>query len=395
MNIDRDAVSAMYRALRPKTRSRLNRAVKIIVEAKERGGKVIAVVGSGPNLHEGVTTLIAELMHKGIIDGVSTSSAVINHEMAGTLERVKRIDGRAFGVDPSRLPCDGRFEVSMISNARLEEYQREIHIDTRLYRRMRRARGEVIIKVAGNMAYPTGLRTERLARDVLTLARRHGLSFEQVAGRGADKYTMLGAGAINDVPVLVTVPQLVGGGEVGLAVGDSIPISERSLRIARLLDSADVIIESALAFSQEIHDGPFELFTGHGIWSDWEGGWTYSLREKKIIRIDLDPNIEKAWKSERESGMVSAAVDRGLPKTKAMRIPFRMEMSGFARIPGSLPVVGDIGEVWPVMAARVAEALGVKLDLISYKQSLPAGRKFREWIVRRVMPVDRDRIFSV
>ena len=70
-------------------------------------------------------------------------------------------------------------------------------------------------------------------------------------------------------------------------------------------------------------------------------------------------------------------------------------MSGFARIPGSLPVVGDIGEVWPVMAAKVAEALGVKLDLISYKQSLPAGRKFREWIVRRVMPVDRDRIFSV
>jgi len=77
-----------------------------------------------------------------------------------------------------------------------------------------------------------------------------------------------------------------------------------------------------------------------------------------------------------------------------MRIPFRMEMSGFARIPGSVPVVGDIGEVWPLMATRVAEALGVKLDLMCYKQSLPAGEKFREWIVGRVKPVDRERMFE-
>ncbi|HDZ90886.1 MAG TPA: hypothetical protein ENH37_09455 [Deltaproteobacteria bacterium] len=394
MKIDQDAIAQMYQALKPRTRSRLNKAVKMIVEAKERGQRVVAVVGSGPNLHEGVTTLIAELMHKGLIDGVSTSSAVINHEMAGTLERVKRIDGRAFGFDGDRLPCDGRFEVSMISKARLEEFCREIHIDKGLYRRLRRARGNVIIKVAGNMAYPTGLRTERLARDVLTLARRYGLPFEQVAGYGADPYTMIGAGALKNLPVLVTVPQLVGGGEVGLAVADSIPVSERSLRIAELLDSADLIIESALALSQEIHDGPFELFTGHGIWSDWEGGWTFSLRDKRIIRIDLDPNLERAWKRERQGKMVSEAVDKGLPKTKSMGIPFRMEMSGFARIPGSLPIVGDIGQVWPVMAAGVAEALGVKLDLMSYKQSLPAGRKFREWIVNRVKPVNRERVFE-
>ena len=394
MNIDQEAIATMYNGLKARTRARLNQAVRMIVEAKERGGKVVAVVGSGPNLHEGVTTLIAELMHKGLIDGVSTSSAVINHEMAGTLEKVKRFDGETFGFEPGKLPCDGQFEVSMLSKARLEEYQREIHIDTGLYRKMKRARGNVIIKVAGNMAYPTGLRTERLARDVLALSKRCGLPFEQVAGYGADPYTMIGAGALNNIPVLVTVPQLVGGGEVGLAVGDSIPLSERSQRIAELLGSADVIIESALAFSQEIHDGPFELFTGHGIWSDWEGGWTYSLRDKKIIRIDLDPNLEKAWTKERESGMVSDAVDKGLPKTKSMRIPFRMEMSGFARIPGSIPVVGDIGEVWPVMATRVAEALGVKLDQMSYKQSLPAGEKFREWIVRRVKSVDRERMFE-
>ena len=394
MNIDRRVVETMYKGLSAKTRARVNQAVKTMIEAKERGGRVVAVVGSGPNIHEGVTTLIAELMHKGLIDGVSTSSAVINHEMAGTLEKVKRFDGKAFGFDVDKLPCDGQFEVGMISKDQLKAYQREIYIDDSLYRRMRRAKGNTIIKVAGNMAYPTGLRTERLARDILALSSRCGLPFEKVAGYGADPYTMIGAGALNNIPVLVTVPQLIGGGEVGLAVGDSIPLSERCQRVAKLLAGADVIIESALALSQEIHDGPFELFTGHGIWSDWEGGWTYSLKDKKIVRIDLDPNLDKAWKKERDSSMVSDAVDKGLPKTKSMRIPFRMEMSGFARIPGSIPVVGDIGEIWPVMATKVADALGVKLDLMSYKQSLPAGEKFREWIVRRVRPVDRDRMFE-
>ncbi|MCF8146552.1 MAG: hypothetical protein K9N21_21805 [Deltaproteobacteria bacterium] len=394
MNIDRGTIDRMYADLAPKTRTRVDQTVQAIVEAKEGGGRVVAVVGSGPNIHEGVTTLIAELMHKKIIDGVSTSSAVIGHEMGGALERVKRIDGKAFRVDADKLPCDGQFEISLIPEKVLEAYQQEVHIDVPLYRRMRRAKGNTIIKVAGNMAYPTGLRTERLARDVLALSRRYGLPFEQVAGYGADPFTMIGAGAQNRIPVLVTVPQLVGSGEVGLCIGDSIPISERCQRMAHLLAGADVIIESALALSQEIHDGPFERYTGHGIWADWEGGWTYSLRDKKIVRIDLDPNLEKAWQKERSSGMVSAAVDKGLPKTTSMHIPFRMEMSGFARIPGSLPLVGDIGEIWPVMAIRVADALGIKLDLISYKQSLPAGRKFREWIVRQVMPVDRDRMFE-
>jgi len=392
--IDRGAIEARYKSLPPKTRTRVDQAVRAVVEAKERDGRVVAVVGSGPNIHEGVTTLIAELIHKKIIDGVSTSAAVIGHEMAGALERVKRIDGRAFGFDPDRLPCDGQFEVSLISEEMIEAYQREVHIDVSLYRKMRRAKGNTIIKVAGNMAYPTGLRTERLARDVLALSRRCGLPFEQVAGYGADPYTMIGAGARKQVPVLVTVPQLVGSGEVGLCIGDSISISERCHRMAHLLAGADVIIESALALSQEIHDGPFERFTGHGVWADWEGGWTYSLKDKQIVRIDLDPNLEKAWQRERSSGMVSRAVDQGLPKTTSMAIPFRMEMSGFARIPGSLPVVGDIGEIWPILATKVADALGVNLDIMSCKQSLPAGHEFREWIVRHVKPVDRDSMFA-
>ena len=394
MNIDRKAIDSIFNSLAPKLKNRLKQAVKLIVNAKEKGRKVVAVVGSGPNIHEGVTTLIAELMRKGIIDGVSTSSAVINHEMGGTLEKVKRIDGVAFGLDPQKLPMDGQFEVSILSERQLMEYQDEIKIDPGLYRRMRRAKGNIIIKVAGNMAYPTGLRTEKLAFDALDLARRCDIPFEKMAGYGADPYTMIGAGAEHDIPVLVTVPQLVGGGQVGLSIGDSLPISERCRRIAALIDSADVIIESALALSQEIHDGPFELFTGHGVWNDWEGGWTYSLAEKKIIRIDLDPNLEKAWLRERKSGMVSDAVAKGLPKTKLMRIPFRMEMSGFARLPGSLPIVGDIGEVWPIIATQVADALNVRLDFMSYKQSLSAGEKVREWIVKNVNPVDRDRMFA-
>jgi len=394
MAIDRKVIESIYNGLSQKTRERLKQATDLIIKAKEKGGKVVAVVGSGPNLHEGVTTLIAELIHKGIIDGVSTSSAVINHEMGGTLEKVKRFDGAAFGLAREKLPSDGFFEVSIISEELLREFQREIPLDRALYHRMRRATGHVIIKVAGNMAFPTGLRTERLARDVLALAKHRGIPFEQMAGYGADPLTMIGAGADRGIPVLVTVPQLVGGGEVGLAIGDSVSISERCHRIARLMESADVIIESALALSQEIHDGPFELFTGHGIWADWEGEWTYSLAQKKIVRIDLDPNLERAWIEERRSKTVSEAVNKGLPKSKVLRIPFRMEMSGFARIPGSLPIVGDIGEIWPLLAVGVADALKVELEFMSYKQSLAAGARMREWIVKHVKPLDRGRMIE-
>lgn len=394
MAIHRKVIQGMYNRLSPKAKTGLKRAAEFIIEVKEKGGKVVVVVGSGPNLHEGVTCLIAELIHKGIIDGVSTSSAVINHEMAGTLEKVKRFDGVAFGFERNRLPADGFFEVSILPKALQEELQRENVIDMSLYRKMRRAKGDTIIKVAGNIAYPTGLRTERLATDVLGLAKRCGVPFEKMAGYGADGLTMIGAAAENDIPVLVTVPQLVGGGRVGLAVADSLSISERCQRIARLIDSTDVIIESALAMCQEVHDGPFETFTGHGIWADWEGGWTYSLADKKIVRIDLDPNLERAWRYESKQRMVSDAVHRGLPKTKSMRMPFRMEMSGFARIPGSLPIIGDIGSVWPVLATSVSDALNIDLNFMSYNQSLQEGQKIREWIVENVRPVDRGKMFK-
>jgi hypothetical protein len=394
MTVDRKVVRGIEEGLDPKTRERVEEAARAVVRAKERGGSVVAVVGSGPNLHEGVTTLLAELMHKGVVDGVSTSSAVVNHEMAGTLERVKRIDGAALGLPPASLPMDGVFEVSLLSDEALAALREEIPVDLDLVERMQAIDGPTIIKAAGNMAYPTGWRTERVARDVLSLARRRGLPFERVAGWGADPMTMLGAGAARDLPVLVTVPQLVGGGEVGMAVGDSIPVSARCRRIAELLSEAEVIVESALALSQEIHDGPFETYTGHGVWTDWEGGWTFSLERKAVVRIDLDPNLERAWQEERTDRTVSRAVQQGLPKSKSMGIPFRMEMSGFARLPGSLPVVGDIGEIWPVLASKVADALGVKLDFLCCSQSLPAGAEMREWIVERVRPLDRSAMFA-
>jgi hypothetical protein len=394
VRVDQKAIAEIERGLPQKTQDRIRTAAAWILEAKEKGGKVAVVVGSGPNLHEGVTTLIAELIHKGIVDGVCTSSAVVSHEMAGTLEKVKRVKGETIGRESALLPADGFVEVSLLSEARLREIQKEIPIDLALYQRMRRAKGNVIIKAAGNIAYPTGLRTERLAHEIQAMAKEQGVPFEQIAGYGADPRTMVGAGARSRRPVLVTVPQLVGGGRVGLAIGDSLPVSERCKRVAEVLAGADVIIESAIALAQEIHDGPFETFTGHGIWSAWEGQETYSLSEKKVIRIDLDPNLEKAWTQERKGKKVSDAVHKGLPKTKLMRIPFRMEMSGFSRIPGSLPIIADIGVIWPLLANRVAKTLGIKLDFMSYPQSTPAGQAVREWIVQHIQPISRERLMK-
>jgi hypothetical protein len=205
---------------------------------------------------------------------------------------------------------------------------------------------------------------------------------------------MLGAGAKKGVPVLVTIPQLVGGGYVGIGIGDSIPISQRSARIAQMLGDADIILESAVALTQEIHDGPFETYTGHGIWSWWQGLPVYSLAKKTLVRIDLDENLRKAQDLQKENAMIQEAIAKGLPKTKISKIPFRMEMSAFARLEGSLPVIGDIGMVWPVMASKLADAMGVKLEFMSYKQETPDGKAMREWIVDNIKMFDRDKMLQ-
>lgn len=391
---DRDLLRTLEAGLDAQELERLQRAAQAIIAAKERGRRVVAVVGSGPNLHEGVTTLIAACIRQGLIDGVITSSAVICHEMGGTLERVHRVHRDELPPMPIETPFDGRLEASIMPPERLAELQQEMQVDEGYYHLLLAAPGKQIIKAAANLAYPLGLRTERLAREAQSLATATSLPLEYIAGLGADPNTMIGAGARSGVPVIVGIPQLVGGGAVGLAIGDAITITERATRVAQILASADVIIESAVVLTQEIHDGPLENYTGHGLWSQWDGRWTFSLAEKTIVRIDLDPNLRLAWERERSGGIVSQAIAEGLPKTKLVGVPFRMEMSGFCRLPGSLPVIADIGVAWPLLVGQVSSALGVELDFFSYPQSTRQGQEMREWIVKNVRPVSRPDMLS-
>ena len=370
---------------------RLGRAVRTWAAVKEKGGKVVVATGSGPNLHEGVTAQVAELVRLGLVDGVLTSSAVVGHEMAGSLELVRRVEGARLGMDAALLPADGRAEVALLPPGRLEKLEKDLDIDRGRLRDMLAAPGPNITKVAGNLAYPTGLWVERMAAGLQAPCREKNRPLEWAAGMGAHELTMLGACAAKGVPCLVTVPQLVGGGRVGMAVGDSVSISERSKLVAELLGSADMIIESGVALTQEIHDGPLELHTGHGMWSLHDGGKCFSLADKAIVRIDLDPQLERVWAMQREKNAVANAIDRGLPKAVSMAAPFRMEMSGFARVAGSLPITADLGAVWPVLASRTAKSLGVNLGFLCYKQGTPKGEEIRRFMVDEVTPFDPGR----
>ena len=394
MSPESSALEALEKQLDTTTSERVDQAVASIVAAKQAGGKVAVVTGSGPNIHEGVTTLIAELMRLGVIDAVTTSSAVISHEMAGVLDKVKRCAGESLGVAPFYLPLAGEFELTLMDEATLAEIERHMPVDTRLIARLKQAEGKTIIKAAGNLGYPMGLWIERLSQEICTLARMHGRPFEEIAGLGANERTMIGIGARKGLPVLVTIPQLIGGGATGLCIGDSISVTERATRLARLLGGAKVIIESAVALTQEIHDGPFELYTGHGLWSVWQGHSTYSLEGKTLVRIDLDPALERVYQAERQGGAVQQAIAEGLPKTKVFEVPFRMEMSGFARHPGSIPIIGDIGVIWPILASRLAKRLELNLEFMSYPQQTDQGRAMREAIVRDIKPISRDKMLE-
>ena len=387
----------LRRSLPVSTEEFLARAIREIVAAKKRGGKVVAVTGSGPNLHEGVTTQIAELMNRGLIDGVITSSAVIAHEMAGTLDRVKRVsvtEEDGVGLPLRLLPRGRLFEITILDERERVELEREFTEGWHLYDRLLSGPGEVVIKAAGNMAWPMGLRTERLAREIRDLAAQYGVPLEYVAGLGSAPLTMLGAGARKNLPVLVSIPQLVGGGAVGLAIGDAMPLARRAREIANLLEQADVIVESAIALSQEIHDGPFETYTGHGIWAAWDHMPSYSLEGKTLIRIDLDSNLERAWQMERNSADIQQAVNRGLPKTKRTGMPFRMEMSGFARLESSIPVTGDIGAIWPLIASALEVQLSVPLEFISGPQESDYGACVRSWIADEIPYLDREQMYA-
>jgi hypothetical protein len=53
-----------------------------------------------------------------------------------------------------------------------------------LYDRLQKAPGTLVIKAAGNMAWPLGLRTERLAQEIRNAANQYGVSLEHFAGLG-------------------------------------------------------------------------------------------------------------------------------------------------------------------------------------------------------------------
>lgn len=209
---ERKSVAEWEASIPDASRRNLRQAAGRIIDAKRRGGSVVVVTGSGPNIHEGVTTLIAELMKKGVVDGVITSSAVVGHEMAGTLDRVKRVVASAhpdLGLPSGILPRGGGFEITLLSEAQRARLESEIDTHWDLYDRIAGLSGDVIIKAAGNMAWPMGPRTESLAREAELLAQEYGLPLETVVGLGADPMTMIGMGARRNLPVIVSTPQLV------------------------------------------------------------------------------------------------------------------------------------------------------------------------------------------
>jgi hypothetical protein len=69
VKLDIAFVQSLYRGLEEGARQGVDRTVQAVVAARRAGRKVAVVTGSGPNLHEGVTTLIAELIRAGIVQG--------------------------------------------------------------------------------------------------------------------------------------------------------------------------------------------------------------------------------------------------------------------------------------------------------------------------------------
>ena len=55
-------INELYNSLNKQNKEWVDKSIEKIVQAKEKGGNIVVVTGSGPNIHEGVTTLIAELI---------------------------------------------------------------------------------------------------------------------------------------------------------------------------------------------------------------------------------------------------------------------------------------------------------------------------------------------
>ena len=115
MELNYEIVNSYYEALEERSRASVDEAIAKMVAVKKKGGRIMVATGSGPNIHEGITTLIAELMDKGIIDSVTTSSAVIGHEMAGALDKVKMVDASKMDLEEKYMPRGNVFEFNQLS----------------------------------------------------------------------------------------------------------------------------------------------------------------------------------------------------------------------------------------------------------------------------------------
>ncbi|NIS61878.1 MAG: hypothetical protein GTO13_14620 [Proteobacteria bacterium] len=55
-----------------------------------------------------------------------------------------------------------------------------------------------------------------------------------------------------------------------------------------------------------------------------------------------------------------------------------------------MPILGDLGNIWPIVAFDVSKELGIHLDFLSYPQETAEGREMREWIVDNIKILDRN-----
>ena len=131
--INRELIKTFFEHQDDRTRASILKAIEKMTEVKKKGGKIVVACGSGPNIHEGVTTLIAELMDKGIIDGVTTSSAVVGHEMAGSLDRVKMVSSDDLGFAPEDMPRGNVFEFTCMKPEELAGLKKHIVLPKQHY----------------------------------------------------------------------------------------------------------------------------------------------------------------------------------------------------------------------------------------------------------------------
>jgi hypothetical protein len=71
-----------------------------------------------------------------------------------------------------------------------------------------------------------------------------------------------------------------------------------------------------------------------------------------------------------------------------------MEMSGFARLEKSLPIVSDIGLAWPILVRHLEKGLGFDLEFVPSPQETQSGKNMRKWIVDNVQPLDRQKMLA-